>query len=149
MKSRTVHRRTKIRIYKTIIKTTLWYGCETWVLSKASMRMMNTFERKDLRRIFGAIRMEEKWRTRHNAEVYELYEDPPISTQIKLRKLQWAEHVQKMEPDRIPKRALESGMEGRRPIGKPWTHWIDSIDMDSRALLQRSNWRTVARDRDK
>jgi hypothetical protein len=37
------------------------------------------------------------WRIRYNKEIYTLYGDPELSTVIKLRRLQWAGHVQRME----------------------------------------------------
>jgi sorting nexin-29 len=42
-------RKTKIRLYKTLIRTVLTYGCETWSVSKKSENAINTFERKILR----------------------------------------------------------------------------------------------------
>jgi hypothetical protein len=38
---------------------------------------------------------------------------------IKLKRLQWAGHVQRMEGKRIPKRILESKFIGKRLVGKP------------------------------
>jgi hypothetical protein len=48
MKSQDVHKGTKIRLYKTLIRTVLTYGCETWRLSKQSEKTIGIFERKIL-----------------------------------------------------------------------------------------------------
>jgi hypothetical protein len=40
----------------------------------------------------------------HNKELHELYCEPNLVTCIKLKRLQWAGHVQRMEGTRIPKK---------------------------------------------
>jgi hypothetical protein len=52
MKSCDIHKKTKIRLYQTLIRTVLTHGCETWKLTKKSEDDMNSFERKIFRRIF-------------------------------------------------------------------------------------------------
>lgn len=119
IKCRDVHRLTKIRIYKTMIRTVLSYGCETWMLTKTSEKMINTFERKILRRILGPVLGQDGWRIRYNKELYEVFDDPEVFIWVKLGKLRWTGHVQRMPEHRIPRRTLEGRIEDRRPIGKP------------------------------
>jgi hypothetical protein len=52
-RSKQIHRNNKIRLYKTLIKPILCYGSVTWTLTQMSEQMLNTFERKILRRIYG------------------------------------------------------------------------------------------------
>jgi len=40
---------------KTLIKPILCYGSVTWTLTQTSEQMLNTYERKILRRIYGPI----------------------------------------------------------------------------------------------
>jgi hypothetical protein len=94
MKSRDVHKGTKIRLYKTIIRTVFTYGCETWRLSKQYEKSIGILERKIIRRIFGAVKEEGQCTMRYNKELYELYKDVDLVTFIKLKRLQWAGHVQ-------------------------------------------------------
>jgi len=47
---------------------------------------INTFERKILRRIYGPIKYNNQWRSRYNAELYELYKKPDLVTDVKLRR---------------------------------------------------------------
>jgi hypothetical protein len=42
------------------------YGAEVWTLNKDFAKGLAVFERKILRRIFGAIKVNENWRKRHN-----------------------------------------------------------------------------------
>jgi hypothetical protein len=73
------------------------YGSETWVMTKKIENIINSYERKILRRILGPINDNGTWRIRYNKEIYTLYGDPELSTVIKLRRLQWTGHVQRME----------------------------------------------------
>jgi hypothetical protein len=50
-----IHRKTKIKLYKTLIRTVLPYGCKTWSPSKKSENVINIFERKLLRPIYGPM----------------------------------------------------------------------------------------------
>jgi hypothetical protein len=56
MRSRVIHRQTKIRLYKTLIRPVLWYASESWTLAKKSELALNAFERKVLRRILGPVK---------------------------------------------------------------------------------------------
>jgi len=92
-----------IRLYRTLIKPTLCYGSVTWTLTQTSEQMLNTFERKILRRIYGLTRDGGCWRPRWNNKLYSLYSEPNIVEDIKIRRLEWAGHIQRMEEERIPK----------------------------------------------
>jgi hypothetical protein len=56
------------------------------------------FEKRKLRRIFGAKRDEVtgEWRKLHNEEVNNLYPSPNIILVIKSKKLGWARNVARM-----------------------------------------------------
>jgi hypothetical protein len=51
LKSKHTHRFTKIRLYKTVIRPVLTYGSETWVMTKKTENIINSYERKILRKI--------------------------------------------------------------------------------------------------
>ncbi|KAG0716601.1 LINE-1 reverse transcriptase [Chionoecetes opilio] len=50
-------RRTKIRIFKSLVIPVLLYGCETWTLNSDLKRRINAFGNKCLRRIMGLYAM--------------------------------------------------------------------------------------------
>jgi hypothetical protein len=77
-----------------------------------------------------------QWRRRYNKELYELYEDLDLVTFVKLKRLQWAGHVQRLPLDRIPKKALGATFTGRRPVGKPRKRWEDAVQEDAVSLLR-------------
>jgi hypothetical protein len=52
------------------------------------------------------VKEEGQWRMRYNKDFYELYKDVDLVTFTKLKRLQWAGHIQRLPLDRIPKKAL-------------------------------------------
>jgi hypothetical protein len=64
------------------------------------------------------VKEEGQWRLRYNKELYELYKDADLVTFIKLKRLQWAGHVQRLPLDQIPKKALRAKFTSSRPAGK-------------------------------
>jgi hypothetical protein len=62
LKAKTINRKYKVIMYKTLIKPVLIYGAETWVLSRADELCLRVFERKILKRNFGPICEEATWR---------------------------------------------------------------------------------------
>jgi hypothetical protein len=95
------------------------YGSETRVMTKKTENIINSYERKILRRILGPINGNGTWRIRYNKEIYTLYGYPELSAVIKLRRLQWAGHVQRMDSQSIPRLVMAGQMFGKRPVGKP------------------------------
>jgi hypothetical protein len=74
-----------------------------WTLNKKEESVIGSFERKILRRNYGPIKENGIWRIRYHKELYKLYKEPEISVTIKLKRFQWAGHVQRMDKERIPK----------------------------------------------
>jgi hypothetical protein len=52
------------------------YGSETWVMTKKLENIINSCERKILRRILGPVKDNGTRRIRYNKEIYTLYADP-------------------------------------------------------------------------
>jgi hypothetical protein len=69
-----------------------------------------------------------------------LYGDPDISTVIKLRRIQWAGHVQTMESQSIPRMVMAGQMFGKSPVGKPKTRCMDAVKED---IYQILHWRNL------
>jgi hypothetical protein len=63
------------------------YGSEAWVMNKCEENMINVFERKILRKIFGAVREGDHWRTWYNNELYRLYREQDLVSYIKMRRM--------------------------------------------------------------
>ena len=62
LKRRSISQSVKIRLYKTIIRPTVTYGAETWTLTSKIEKMLMTWERKILRKIYGPTKEKGQWR---------------------------------------------------------------------------------------
>jgi hypothetical protein len=65
----------KIKIYRATVLPVVLCGCETWFLTLREEQRLREFEKRVLRRIFGAKRVEVTggWRKLHNEEVHNLF----------------------------------------------------------------------------
>jgi len=57
-----INRNTKMKIYKTIIRSVLMYAAETWTLTAKDENNLHIFERQILRKIFGPVNIDNIWR---------------------------------------------------------------------------------------
>ncbi|XP_045492279.1 uncharacterized protein LOC123691743 [Colias croceus] len=146
-RSKLLSRNIKVLLYKTLLRPVLTYGSESWVLSKKDEDCLLVFERKILRRIFGAVLENRRWRTRYNHELYGMYKEPNVIKTIKLGRLRWAGHVARMDDNRAPLRLLDGKPDGRRNRGRPKLRWLDGVEQDLKTIDVK-NWRTRAKDRD-
>jgi hypothetical protein len=55
--SQSVRRAEEVKIYKTLIRHVVTYGAEVWTLNKDIAKGLAVFERKILRIIFGAVKV--------------------------------------------------------------------------------------------
>jgi hypothetical protein len=62
-----------IYVYTTLVSPLLTYAAESWTVTKTDERRLSVFERKILRRIYGALRKKGQWGKRHNKESENLY----------------------------------------------------------------------------
>ena len=111
----------KLILKNTIIDKTLTYALETWTLTKRDRKQLNIFERKVYRRILGPVydKGKENWRILTNEEIYANIKKLTVTETIRLHRLRWFGHVQRMEENRIPKRVLYMNLETIRPRGRP------------------------------
>ena len=149
-KRRAISQTTKLRVYNTVVRPILLYGCEVWGLTKTLEKKLEVFENKILRRITGPVYEPEtqRWRMRHNWEIREKNNQPHIGQVIKARRIQWAGHVARMGDERMPKRVFVADMIGRRPMGRPRKDWNRCLREDlSDWGLEAEGWMELAQDR--
>jgi hypothetical protein len=53
-RSRAISKKLKVRMYLTLLRPIVLYGAETWPLRKTEERRMAVFEKKILRKMYGA-----------------------------------------------------------------------------------------------
>ena len=69
-----------------------------------------------------------------NKEIYASVERPTIIEKIRLNRLCWFGHVQRMEDNRIPKRVLYMNLGTTRLRGRPRNRWQDEVREDGRIV---------------
>lgn len=150
LSSKILSKKTKIRIYKTILQPILLYGCEVWSISKATEKKLITFENKVLRKIFGPLYEAGAWRIRKNRELREIYLEPDIVAAAKSKRLRWLGHVWRRDNTSILKQVFNGRPIGRRPLGRPRLRWRDQVVKDVRRLgvemencEDREEWRRI------
>lgn len=146
LSSKAISRKLKKLVYRTIIRPVVLYASETWVPTRREETLLNTWERRVLRKIYGPICENGQWRIRTNKEVYELYDEPTIVAEYKRSRLRWAGHLQRMADGRAAKKVWTQKPEGRRSLGRPRLRWEDGVQDDLRQLGVRG-WRRRAQDR--
>ena len=147
MMSKEVSRVAKIKFYKTVIRPTVVYGSETWILTKKNESKLEAWERKMLRSILGGTKtVSGVWRQRTNREVAEIYGHSSIIQYVKAQRLRWLGHVWRMDEFRHSRRTLLEGEGGRRGRGRPRRKWMEAVTSDLRGLGV-TDWRSSAQDR--
>jgi len=67
-------------------------------------------------------------------EIYARVKKPTIIETIRLNRLCWFGHVQRMEENRIPKRVLYMNLGITRLRGRPRNRWQDEVREDGRIV---------------
>ena len=75
----------------------------------------------------------ENWRILTNEEIYANIKKPTMTETIRLHRLSWFGHVQRMEENRISKRVLYMNLE-TRPSVRPRNRWLDEVREDGRMV---------------
>ena len=130
---RYLSRRTKVRVFKSLVLPVFLYGSETWTLSKALKRRINAFGTRCLRRVMGYT-----WRDRVSNEVLLRETDSRyLVRQIQERQLRLYGHVARLPADDPAHGviAAANNPEWRRPVGRPRLAWLKQVDEVCRELL--------------
>ena len=102
-------RRTFCRAMKSLVVSSLLYGCEAWALSEAERQRLNVAHRGMLRQAAGVPR-----RGMGSSELYELFDAEPADAMVTRRQLQWLGHVGRMEKTRTARRDAGCSAPGGR-----------------------------------
>ena len=123
-KSRKISTQVKVRILQTYIRSTYLYNSELWTLTKKLENTIDTFHRKQLRKILGI-----KWpKTISNKRLYKKTKQKPWSTEVRRRRLTWFGHMMRLSNNTPAKLALKKYLEPKKkPSGKPKRTWIKQI----------------------
>lgn len=150
LKSKNISRKTKIRIYKTIIRPIATYGCETWPLTKVMEHKLQIFENSVLRRISGPFydAEENRWKRRSNQELLG-YISQPITSYVKKSRARWAGHVMRAHSSEPAQIALVGDVAGgKRKRGRPKKRWKDCFEESLVEMNLEGTWKEECQDRD-
>ena len=148
-KSKLFSRGTKLRLYMSIVRPTLTYGCEVWPTTVQIEQKLRSFENRVLRIICGPFFDTEinRWRRRKNQELREITKVPPVTSYIKGQRIQWFGHAMRREETNEVRAAIEYKPTGRRPRGRPKKRWMDGVQQDLERL-EVTEWEERIQDRD-
>jgi len=137
--------KTKLKLFRTLVKSVLTYGCETWKINKKDDNKLDTFLFKCLRRILKI-----RWPyIISNNDILKRTGERRISEEVKIKRWRWIGHVLRMDDNHNCRTALTWKPEGKRRVGRPRTTWRRTVEGE-RKELGWSSWnvaRTIARDR--
>jgi hypothetical protein len=74
------------------------------------------------------------WRKLRHEGLYNLYSSPSIIRIIKSGRVIWAGHVALMREKKNSYRIFVGKSEGKRPLGRPRSRWVDNIKTDLRDI---------------
>ena len=100
-RSSNISRKTKLRLYKTLVVPVLVYGCETWKMNKGDSKMIDVFNNKCLRRIIK-VRWEDHVSTE---ELLKQANCRSLSSDVKQRKWKMIGHILRLLRPFVPPRA--------------------------------------------
>ncbi|KAL1447281.1 hypothetical protein WDU94_008893 [Cyamophila willieti] len=137
---------TKLRIYQTVVISTLLYSSETWTVLEKDLKVLNAFHLKSLRTICR-IKWEEMI---PNEEVLKRTNMKTITNLIRQKRMRWAGHISRMDSSRTPQQiAFGELLTGKRPQQKPRKRWIDILKNDLKeSRIEINEWRDIAQNRE-
>ena len=117
---------TKFRLYRSLVLSTLLYGCESWTLTADSERRIQAFENKCQRRLLRVTWVEHKTNEYIHSKIKNAVGPfDPLLTVVKRRKLAWFGHVTRR--NNLSKTILQGTVEGKRKRGRQKKSWMDNI----------------------
>ena len=117
---------TKIKLYKTLVLSTLLYGSESWTLTADSTKRIQAFENKCYRRMLRI-----SWKDRKTNEFVQRGITARAGQQEKLlgivkrRKRAWSGHISRHNS--LAKTVLQGPLEGGRKRGRQVKCWADNL----------------------
>lgn len=114
---------TQLKFYKTMAVPMLMYGSENWALNRSDVRKVETSEMKFLRRVAGLTLRDQV----SNNEIRQTLGIYDLKEKIYTNKINWYNHIQRMDHNSITKQVLNYNPKGYRDVGRPVTRWRDSL----------------------
>jgi hypothetical protein len=118
--SKDITKNRKKMIYKSMVKSVLIYGAETWSLYEDNRGRIMATEMDALRRSARISKLDRKT----NEYIREKMDaSDTILDEITGKQLIWYGHVERMDPARLPEITINWKPEGRKKRGRPRRTW--------------------------
>ena len=149
--NRGVNMNVKRVLHERVIVPTVTYGSELWGMRVNERQKLNVFEMKCLRSMAGVSRLDRL----RNEEVRERTGvRKELASRVDGNVLRWFGHVERMDNERLLKRVLNAGVEGRNVRGRPRFGWMEGVrkalserNLDVREARERARnrneWRAI------
>jgi len=126
-KSKSVSRKSKLKLYWSVIRPAVVHGCETWVLKESIIQRVSVFERKILRNIFGPTKEDNGNWIKTNIELDELIKHRNTINYVKAQRLSWFGHTNRMPETNTVKKIHKWKPFTGRPVGRAKSRWEDDV----------------------
>ena len=130
-----MNKETKLRIHNITAKAALKFGSETWVLRKREEQLLEVVQMKFLRHLLGITKLDKE----KNQCVRGKMGAQNIVTEIKQYQEKWLQHVQRMDTNSLPKKALQYEPKGRKNVGRQRKRWRDQLHLEIKEQETRLN----------
>ena len=126
-RNKKLNHRIKLRLYDSLILSTLLYAAETWPMTVANMKKLEAAHHKWQRKILGIT-----WKDKvTNEEVRRRTGMVKLEDILRKKRLRWLGHLHRMENGRIAKQALNwQPADGHRKRGRPRKNWRSTVTED-------------------
>ena len=148
-KSTTFSTHSKLKIYKSSVKSVLLYGAECWKTTREDLNICETFQNRCLTRILKIY-----WPNKiSNKELLEITKVESIKDNIKKRRWSYIGHILKREEN--TKVAMTWAPERKRKKGRPKETWWRTVERERQEMgwsschevrckaKERGNWRKL------
>ena len=142
-----ISRKSKLQIYRTLVRPVVTYGSESWTLTMEEERTFAVFERKILQKIYEPVKENELWRIRRNDELETIIKGENTARFIKCQRIRWLGHIGRMHDTANPKK-MYGKLYATRRRGRPKMRWLDDVSMDMRKMVETNGERERARNRE-
>ena len=114
-----IKRKTKLKLYRSLVKSILVYNCGTWALTKSEEEKLNAFHRKQLRKVLN-IKYPVKIR---NSSLYNKCEEHPLSIYILENRWRLFGHILRRNIEIPANKSMNSyfATHGKKFRGRPLT----------------------------
>ena len=117
----------KLRVFKGYVESIFLYNSELWTLTRKLENTIDTFQRRQLRKILNIHWPE----IISNKQLYERTKQDPWTTTIHKRRFSWFGHLLRLPKTTPARKALQKFVEpAKKPVGRPKTTWLSTILSD-------------------